>query len=478
VQSDVLTFLGDRVSESLSGETAQGMVQVFGKDLDSVERTAARIEEAIAAVPGIADVRVGQAGAAATLSVNLLPARLEQYGLPAGDVLDALQTAFAGATVNQVFEKNRAVDVVVLLPASAREHLDSVRALMLRSTGGAFVRLDDIAQIYLATGRAAIRHQGGERYGVVTYNAAERGIAGVSADVRAMVARAVPLPAGTWITHGGEAEAQHAAQRDLVFYSIAALSLIVIVLSAAFRRRRFAIFVMSNLPFSLIGGLFALVVTRQSLTLGALVGLVTVFGISARNAILLLTHLEHLIDREGAGDLTPALIARAAAERLLARTDDRNRHRAGSRTACVWPRQGGKRDRGAACNRGVGRSRDIDGAESRRAADARAARRRIAVRALAEAHRTHRARVGTTPRQDSSSNSAPSCTWSPCAQRTFSTMASAGAVIVCSIFIASSTMSAAPRATRSPAFTSTAMMRPGMGAESPAWRSTPSFTGR
>ena len=317
VQSDVLTFLGDRVSETMSGETAQGVVQVFGADLDSVERIAARAEHVIAGVPGIADVRAGHAGTAAALSVNLLPARLEQYGLRAGDVLDALQTSFAGTVVNQVFEKNRAVDVVVLLPRAAREHLDAVRSLPLRSAGGAFVRLDDVAQIYLATGRAAIRHQGGERYGVVTYNAGSRGISGVSADVQAVIARDVKLPAGVWITYGGEAEAQRAAQRDLVLYSLASLSLIVIVLSAAFRRRRLAAFVMSNLPFSLIGGVFALVITGQNLTLGALVGLVTVFGISARNAILLLAHLEHLIDREGAGSLTSALVRRAAAERLL-----------------------------------------------------------------------------------------------------------------------------------------------------------------
>jgi Cu/Ag efflux pump CusA len=115
---------------------------------------------------------------------------------------------------------------------------------------------------------------------------------------------------------GGEAAAQQAARRDLVLYSLVALSLIVMLLTAAFERRRLAGFVMLNLPFSLIGGVLALALTGQSLSLGALVGLVTVFGISARNAILLLTHLEHLIDREG-GAFEPALITRAAAERLL-----------------------------------------------------------------------------------------------------------------------------------------------------------------
>src|SRR6185369_11153795 len=126
----------------------------------------------------------------------------------------------------------------------------------------------------------------------------------------------IKLPPGAWLEFGGEAAAQHATRRDLMLYSAIALCLIVMLLTAAFERRRLAWFVMLNLPFSLMGGVLALAIARQSLSLGALVGLVTVFGISARNAILLLTHLEHLIDREG-GAFVPALITRAAAERLL-----------------------------------------------------------------------------------------------------------------------------------------------------------------
>jgi CzcA family heavy metal efflux pump len=316
VQSDVLTFLGDRISESLSGETAQGVVQVFGPDLDVIERAAADLEQRISAVPGIADVQRSHTGTAANLSVNLLPARLEQYGLRAGEVLDAIQTAFAGTLVNQVYERDRPVEVVALLPPASRAHPDAVRSLPLRSATGPFITLGDVAQIYIATGRAAIRHQAGQRYASVTFNAGARGIDGVAADVRSIAERGVKLPPGYWLEFGGEAAAQQAARRDLVLYSLVALSLIVMLLSAAFERGRLAAFVMLNLPFSLIGGVLALALTRQSLSLGALVGLVTVFGISARNAILLLTHLEHLIDREG-GAFEPALITRAAAERLL-----------------------------------------------------------------------------------------------------------------------------------------------------------------
>jgi len=317
VQSEVLTFLGDRVSESFSGETAQGVVQVFGADLDAIERTAADVAVKIARIDGIADVQVRNASTAANLSVNLMPDRLAQYGLLAADVLDTIQTEFSGTVVNQVFEKDRAIDVVVVLPPAARADLAAVRTVRLKSAGGAFVTLGDIAQIYLATGRAAIRHQAGQRYGAVTFNADSRGIDGVASDVRTIASRDVKLPTGTWLSYGGEAQAQQAARRDLALYSLIALSLIVMLLSAVFERRILAAFVMLNLPFSLMGGVFALALTGQSLSLGALVGLVTVFGISARNAILLLTHLEHLLARESAGEWSTALIVRAAEERLV-----------------------------------------------------------------------------------------------------------------------------------------------------------------
>jgi Cu/Ag efflux pump CusA len=318
VQSDVLTFLGDRISESLSGETAQGVIQVFGDDLDAIDRAAAGIAQRIATVPGIADVQVGHVGAAAQVAVNLSPARLEQYGISAGDVLESLKTAFAGTTVNQIFDKDRSIAVEVLLPLAWRSRLDSVGRLPLRAASGQSVMLRDLAQIYLGTGRAAIRHLGGQRFGVVTFNAGTRAIQPVTSDVQRLLAQEAGLiPKGTWFELGGEAKAQQAAQRDLVLYSLVALVLILLLLMAAFERRAMSALVMTNLPFSLMGAIIALALTGQSLSLGALVGLVTVFGISARNAILLLAHYEHLIDVEGGGNWSDELIRRGADERLL-----------------------------------------------------------------------------------------------------------------------------------------------------------------
>ncbi|HEY7641276.1 MAG TPA: efflux RND transporter permease subunit [Steroidobacteraceae bacterium] len=317
VQSEVLTFLGDRVSESLSGETAQGVIRVRGNDLDAIDRTAARLIAAVQSVAGIADVQAAHAGLSSELSVNLLPARLALYGLRAGDVLDALETAFAGTIVNQVYESNRAINIVALLPAALRADPQALRRLPLRSATGQFISLEDVAQIYIATSRAAIRHEGGQRLGVITFNAGTRGIQPVTRDVQAILARDAAQHRDTWTELAGEAEQQQQTQRDLSVFSLIALVLIVLVLSAAFERRALAVVVLANVPFSLIGAILALALTRQSLSLGALVGLVTVFGISARNAILLLAHCEKLLEESAQGAWTAELIDRGAAERLL-----------------------------------------------------------------------------------------------------------------------------------------------------------------
>ncbi|HEV8330891.1 MAG TPA: efflux RND transporter permease subunit [Steroidobacteraceae bacterium] len=317
VQSEVLTFLGDRVSESLSGETAQGVIRVRGGDMDAIDRATARLVGQVGSVSGIADVQVAHAGLSAELSVNLLPARLALYGLRAGDVLDALETAFAGTVVNQVYAGNRAINIVALLPPAMRADPQALRRLPLRSANGQFITLEDVAQIYIATSRAAIRHEGSQRIGVITFNAGTRGIQPVTRDVQSILARDGAQHRDTWTELAGEAEQQQRTQRDLIVFSLVALVLIVLVLSAAFERRALALIVLVNVPFSLIGAVLALAGTGQSFSLGALVGLVTVFGISARNAILLLAHCEKLLDDSAEGAWTPELIDRGAAERLL-----------------------------------------------------------------------------------------------------------------------------------------------------------------
>src|SRR5262245_30278645 len=152
---------------------------------------------------------------------------------------------------------------------------------------------------------------------VITFNAGTRAIQPVTRDVQTILARDGAQHRDTWTELTGEAEQQRQTQRGLIMFAAIALVLITLLLAAAFERRALALIVLVNVPFSLIGAILALAVTRQSFSLGALVGLVTVFGISARNAILLLAHYERLLEEAPQTQWTAELITRGAAERLL-----------------------------------------------------------------------------------------------------------------------------------------------------------------
>ena len=230
------------------------------------------------------------------------------------EVLDAVQAAFAGAPAGQTFAGARAVDVAVILAPQDRSRLEAIAALAVKTPFGP-VRVGQLADVAPAVGRSQVRHLDGQRRVAVTFIVEGRDLQGTVADARARIA-ALGLPAGVFVRFAGEAEAERQARLEIVAYSAFAVLAVVAILFLCFRRRSYPWLVVANLPFSLIGGILAIGVTGVGLSLGALVGLVTVFGISARNAILLLAHYEHLVDVEGL-PWNRATAQRGSAERLL-----------------------------------------------------------------------------------------------------------------------------------------------------------------
>jgi Cu/Ag efflux pump CusA len=310
-----MTFLGDRISETLSGETAQVVVNVLGTDLESIEKAATQIEQAIGSVPGLTDLRIPKTAMVPTLSIRLDPVRLSNYGLTAEDALDAVQTAFAGTTIGQTYAGARTVDTVVILPPAARNRIDELETLMV---GNAETRalLRNVATIKLSQGRSNIQHEGAQRRVAVTFNGDdERSLQAVVADARERIEK-LELPKDVYLSYAGQAEEERAGQIRLATLTAISILLITMVLALAFRRRALAALVLINLPFCLIGSMAAIVASGIGLTLGSLVGLVTVFGIGARNSVMMLAHVEHLVDEEGK-PFTPETIRLAASERLV-----------------------------------------------------------------------------------------------------------------------------------------------------------------
>ncbi len=313
LQSEVVTFLGDRISESLTGETADIAVKVFGDQLDTLDATGRRIAAALGGVPGIADLQFKPQRGTPTLSIQLRPAALVASGLKVEDVLDAVQTNYAGTLVGQTYVGTRVVNVNILLPEKARNRPELLSSLMIASPFGP-VPLSQVARVVPTSTRYSVQHDGGQRFVSITFNVTG-GLQSVSQTAQAKVA-ALKLPPGVYVEFSGAAAEQTAAQNQMLLYTGFAVVLIGMILFLCFHWRSNTWLVLANLPFSLIGSVAAIVLMGAGLSVGAMVGLVTVFGVSARNAILLLSHYEHLVEVEGA-PWNAATILRGAQERLV-----------------------------------------------------------------------------------------------------------------------------------------------------------------
>ena len=298
VQAETTTFLGDRIHDSISGEKAENSIKVFGDTLDELDTVADRVKDSIAGVPGIVDLQFARQSETPELSVLPIAGALSANGLKMRDILDAMGSAYSDETVASTYQANRTVGVALLLPDSARGRIESLNGLMIRGPFGP-VPLSQVAHIAPIEGRYSIRHEGGQRLVSVTFNTAGRSLQSVVNEAKSRIARLVQLPPGTRLEFAGASVAEQQAHAELMLYSALAFALIVLILFACFRWTAHAWLVLLNLPFALIGSIFAIAVSSIGLSLGALVGLITVFGVSARNAILLFSHYEHLVEQEG-----------------------------------------------------------------------------------------------------------------------------------------------------------------------------------
>jgi CzcA family heavy metal efflux pump len=299
LQTEVLTFLGDRIGESLSGQTAALAVGVYGADLDTLDKVARQIAAVMQAVPGAADVKVQTPPSTPVVRVDLDFPALARYGVSPAEAMDAVDTAYQGASAAQLYQGLRTVDVAVTTPPDLRQDPEAVGDLLIRSGAGLVVPLRAIARVYMTDARTSISHEGGRARQVVTANPAPGDVARVTKAVRRAIAAKVRLPTGAYLDYAGAAAGAAAARRELLFNTGVATAGVVALLLIAFRSGRATALILASTPFALVGGVIAVGLTGASLSLGSLVGFVTLFGVAARNAILLISHLDHLMEAEG-----------------------------------------------------------------------------------------------------------------------------------------------------------------------------------
>lgn len=313
----VNTFLSERIEETVSGQTAPMVVHVFGKRLDALNREAKAIAGVLRQIPGAGGVRLQAQPNSPNLRVRLRGAALTRWGLHPLDVLDTLRTVYHGDVVGQVYDRNRIFDVSVILAPKARASLAGVGKLMLRNADGVDVPLESVARIEEGSGLNTILHEGGRRVATVTANVTGRDTAAFVARAKRRIAQTVRLPPGTYLQYAGTAQAQARSTRQLLLNAAIAAVFIVVLLSVVLARPRNLLLIMVNLPFALVGGLLAvLAFLSGTLSMGGMVGFVTVFGITLRNSIMLIAHYEHLVHVEGVSWGLQAAV-RGAQERLV-----------------------------------------------------------------------------------------------------------------------------------------------------------------
>lgn len=299
VNISMRTFLTERVEETESGFTAPVAINVYGHDLDALDKAATAIADAIDDLPGAAEVQERSSGGVPALTITLRRDALSFWGFSPVEVLEAIRTAYQGDATGQIYDGATVFDVVLTLPPDLRNRVDAIGELPLKTASGAFVTLAELADISLGTGRYEIVRQGGQRAQSVTARVEGGDLTAFVTAAKKLVAEKITLPSDAYVEFAGSAEAQARSNRDLILSSAVAGLGIILLLSIITADWRNLALVLVNLPFAMIGGVIAVWLTGGILSLGSLVGFVTLFGITLRNSIMMISHYEHLVGAEG-----------------------------------------------------------------------------------------------------------------------------------------------------------------------------------
>jgi Cu/Ag efflux pump CusA len=309
-----LTYLKERIKEVLTGADASIVVRIYGPELDTLYETAERVATSIETIDGVADLHVEQQVLVPQVIVRPRWETARQFGLTPGAVRQAATTLLQGAKVGEVFRGGEPIDVVVWGDAQYRRSVASLRDLRLDLPGGGQVPLGDVAEIYVGPTPNVINREGTARRIDVICNARGRDLGSVARDVESAV-RALAFQQGYHPEFLGEFAEQRDARNRLLFLSLLSVAGIFLILHADFRSVRLTLLIFLSLPFALIGSVLAVFLGGGVLSLGSLVGFVTVLGIAARNGVMLVSHYRHLETQEGE-PFGEGLALRGAEERL------------------------------------------------------------------------------------------------------------------------------------------------------------------
>jgi CzcA family heavy metal efflux pump len=316
VDIEVEQPLAHLISHMVSGVYAQIAIKVVGDDLDTLLSAADRIKATIQDVRGVTPPVIEPVQQTEELHIELRSDDLARYGLTRAYVAQVMQTALHGDVVSQVLEGQRRFDLLVRLEDAARTDYTNLGRLRIDlPEGRGQVELAELADIYSGVGPNAVNRENARRRIVIRCNTQGRDLASAVAEIQDRVSSSIVLPEGYFVEYGGQFESQqHATRVILILATVSAVGMFV-VLMILFPSVRIVAQILNALPTAFIGGVFALVLTQQSLTVASLVGFISLGGIAVRNGILLVTHYFHLMRYEGER-FTSDMVLRGSLERL------------------------------------------------------------------------------------------------------------------------------------------------------------------
>mgnify|MGYP000469427458 FL=1 len=293
--------ISHRIDAMLSGTKANIAIKLFGDDLNRMFTLGNEIKSAIQGIPGIADLNVEQQIERPQLVISPKREMLAKYGISLPEFSEFVNVCLAGEAVSQVYEKGNSFDLTVRVKDNLRDEMEKIRNLMIDTGDGQKIPLNYVAEIRSAMGPNTISRENVKRKIVISANVADRDLRSVVNDIQAQVDAQIKLPEGYHIEYGGQFESEQAASRTLALTSFMSIVVIFLLLYHEFRSVKESAIILINLPLALIGGVFALLITTGEVSIPAIIGFISLFGIATRNGMLLISHYNHLQQEEGYG---------------------------------------------------------------------------------------------------------------------------------------------------------------------------------
>lgn len=285
--------LGHRIDHMLSGTRASIAIKLFGTDLSRMYMMGNKIKTSISGIEGLVDVNVEQQTETPQLQIRANRDMLAQYGITIEQFNKFVSLAFSGEKLSEIYEGQRSFDLVLKLNDDYTGSVDKVKAALIDTENGSKVPLEEVAEIVSVGGPNSISRENVQRKMVVSANISGRDLESVVNDIKANIERDIELPEGYRIEYGGQFENAEAATRTLVLAFIAAVVVIFLLLYIEFKNTALSGIILLNLPLALIGGVFAIFVTSRIMSIPAIIGFITLFGIATRNGILLISNYQH-----------------------------------------------------------------------------------------------------------------------------------------------------------------------------------------